>query len=106
MAGADEVGKMIDFLAERARLRPEAAPINPETAVPNGPPPISKDPWFNMLGPPAEGASNHRFYIWGENQGRRVRIDGPFTSETEAQKQLNLMKPHAKNMTLSVGPMP
>lgn len=76
------------------------------------PPPISRDPWFDQIEdvgehtPITRKGSPQLLYIWfTDPTGRRVRIDGPFTNEVEAQRELRLMMQSTENPEfLSIGP--
>ena len=82
------------------RLRSGTAEVTP---MPERPPPISRDPWFDQV-----GQSEGPLFVWAETPtGKKVRLDGPFTDEQQAMTAFYALQKKAKpgsSMKLSVGP--
>lgn len=109
--------EIIDFLAARAaRGAAPKAPVEGGAEVLKGPgsnPPISQDPWFHEPAPagamaPGSGPNGPpgALYIWArDSKGKAMRLDGPFTNEIEAHRNLKQMQMYsAGKLDLFVGP--
>ena len=103
-------GNVIPFPSGRAR--PPASSV----------PPISRDPWYDMRPAPTgndihgqqprttpgfQGDPPGSLYVWATGPGgKRVRVDGPFANEFEAQKALRDANKSGVKLNLDIGPMP
>lgn len=83
--------------------RPDLEPIEAS-------PPISRDPWFDEVDPEAllrEAGPRGTIFLWGVKNGNRVRLDGPFASQDEANRALQRLQRNVDPRTgfrLEIGP--
>lgn len=69
--------------------------------MPERPPPISRDPWFDEL----TSESGQNLFVFVTNpRGQRVRIAGPFPDQGAADQALSRLRTKNQNVELSVGP--
>lgn len=97
------------FSAQNVELMP--GPSAEQIMGGAAPPPISQDPWFDQAATSVgqslpETNLEGSLYIWATNpQGKRVRLDGPFTNEMDAMRELQLLrKSGGRHLQMDIGP--
>lgn len=103
-----KIPDVIDLFAAGRAPRPTNPRLRPGPgeviSMPERPPPISRDPWFDEL----QKSHPSALFVWAETPGgKKVRLDGPYYNDRDATQALEILQKRAKpnsGMRLSIGP--